>query len=544
MSLARRLVLAALVCVGLSAPTGAVPGDGPRLIVLVVVDQMRADYIDRYAGQWTGGLKRLLTSGAWFRNAAFDYANTVTCAGHGTISTGTPPLVHGLILNTWWDRETGGEVACTHSATVRNIGYTKAVSGGDSVERLRGTTLTDTLRADLDPSGRTVSLSLKARSAATLGGHHPEAVLWFDAAGTWTTSTAFTPSPLPEVERFIANHPVEADFGQVWSRALPVDRYLFAETAMGVTAPEGMSAAFPHRLDGGGGREPDATFYEQWQNSPFSDAYLGRMALDLAGSFRLEQGSTNALAIGFSALDKVGHDYGPHSHEVQDVLIRLDRTLGELLTGLDRLVGDGNYVVALTGDHGVAPLPEWTLAMGLPAGRVEPNRIRAAVEASLTKSLGRGPHVRAFVHTEAYLTPASAAKLEQSPAATAALRARLLAEPGVAGVFTGRELRGAAGGVGRAIARSHVDGRSGDLTVIYQPYWIDDETGTSHGSPYAYDARVPIVLMGKGILPGTYLTPASPMDIAPTLALLAGVTLSRAEGRVLAEAVGVKSPSR
>ena len=538
----RRFLIAVAGSALLAVAPSAAPARAPRLIVLLMVDQFRADYVERYHAQWTQGLKRLLTEGAWFRQAAYPYANTVTCAGHASVVTGTVPSTHGMILNSWWDRATGSSVTCTADPQVRNIGYGKQVAGGDSLARLQGTTLSDELRAQLGPSSRTLAVSLKARAAAPLAGHRPDAVVWFDEdAGSWTTSTAFTPAPVPAVRDFITEHPLERDFGKRWERTLSKDAYLFENPSAGVTAPDAMTAAFPHLLNGAGGDGPDAAFYQQWQSSPFSDDYLGRMALDLASRLHFDtRGSTNLIGIGFSALDKVGHDYGPESHEVQDVLIRLDRTLGTLFSGLDRLVGAGNYVVALAGDHGVAPIPERARAAGLPAGRIDPHRVVSVLESALSTALGPGPHISGYVHTDVYLRPGVLEKLKANRSVLASLDAAVKSIPGVERLFPAdmlEDLAAPAADSWAAFARSHYPGRSGDLTVVYQPYWVDSDTGTSHGTAYGYDARVPVFLLGPGIVPGEYLERASPTDVAPTLAFLAGITLPRTDGRVLSEAL-------
>src|SRR5262245_6269788 len=290
----RRLPLTIGVAALMGALVLAAPERTPKLVVLLMVDQFRADYVDRFQAQWSQGLKRLLTDGAWFRQASYPYANTVTCAGHASVSTGSIPATHGLILNSWWDRAAGATVTCTADPSATNLGYNGPVEGGDSLAALKTTTLADELRAQLTPVSHAIAFSLKARAAATLGGHHPDAVAWFDDSGTWTTSTAFASSLVPQVRDFIAAHPVQHDFGRRWERTLPKDAYLFEDPAVGVTPPQGMSATFPHLLTGAGSGTADAVFYEQWQSSPFSDEYLARMALDVATGLRLTAtGSTN-----------------------------------------------------------------------------------------------------------------------------------------------------------------------------------------------------------------------------------------------------------
>ena len=506
-----------------------------------MVDQMRGDYVDRLRGQWTGGLQRLLTSGAWFRQADYPYFETVTCAGHATVGTGTLPSTHGMVMNSWWDRMRNVEVPCTEDRTVAPVSYGKAVSGpGDSAAALRVSTLADELRAQLNPASRVVAFSLKARAAIPMAGHRPDAVVWFDDSGGFVTSTAFTTTPVPAVEDFIRRHPVENDIGKTWERTLPASAYAYENPAVGAHVPDGMSASFPHRLSGTT-RAPDLGFYDRWQASPFSDEYLARMALDVARTLHLGQtASTDVIAVSFSALDKVGHDYGPESAEIQDVLVQLDRTIGTFLSELDRLVGSDNYVVALSADHGVAPLPERLKTRGIDGGRIDPRRLEQVTDAALREAFGPGKYVSQILNGEIYLAAGVLDRLTPRAGVLRALRRSLRAIPGVQDVLTRQYLAGHVfedDEIGRRLAHSFDAERSGDLFVIPRPYWTIRDTGTGHGSAYTYDTRVPILMMGRDIARGEYLTPASPADIAPTLAFLSGVTLPRTEGRILTEAL-------
>jgi predicted AlkP superfamily pyrophosphatase or phosphodiesterase len=371
-----------------------------------------------------------------------------------------------------------------------------------------------------------------------LAGPRADAVTWFDDRGAWVTSTAYAAAPVPAVADFVRANPVEADLGKIWDRALPLDRYLFEAPAIGITIRPGPNT-FPHPIVGAGA-EPDGRFYTRWQNSPFSDDYLARMALGVSRSLDLgREGHTDFLGVSFSALDKVGHEYGPNSHEIQDVLIRLDRALGGLLDGLDQLVGRGRYVVALCADHGVAPLPERARTLGQDAGRVSSRALLTAIEEGLTP-LGPGRHFTAFVGSDAYLEPGVMAELRKRPEVLVQLRAGLLKVPGISAVYTRDELqadRFDEDPIGRRVAHGFVPDRSGDLTVVLKPYWILASTGTTHGTPFDYDTHVPLVLMGQGIAGGVFQQPATPADIAPTLAVIAGVTLPQATGRVLTEAL-------
>jgi len=519
----------------------------PRLIVLLVVDQFRGDYVDKFQHQWTGGLHRLLTNGARFRQVDYPFFDTVTCAGHATIATGSLPSTHGLVMNTWWDRQRQAEVTCTRDTSTAVVSYGKPVSGyGDSATALRTSTLADELRVQLSPSARVIGFSLKARAAIPLAGRRPDAVAWFDDSGTWVTSTAFSRAPVLDVAEFIGRHPVENDYGKTWERTLPSSAYLYEAPAIGVHPSAGKTATFPHPLRGAS-NGPDRLFYAQWQSSPYSDEYLSQMALDVATRMRLGRGDqTDMIALGFSALDKVGHDFGPDSHEIQDTLIRLDRTLGVFLAGLDRLVGADNYTVALTSDHGVSPIPERMKAAGVDAGRVATVDVTTAIETSLQRTLGQGRYVAGIVDGEIYLRDDAFERMLSNPAARSAVRRSVQAIPGVLDVYTRDRIEANQfedDPIGRRLAHSFDRERSGDMTVVLRPYWLMYVGATTHGSSYEFDTRVPLLFLGKGIAPGEYLQPASPADVAPTLAFLSGVTLPGAQGRVLTEALVRTAPS-
>ena len=379
---ARAVAAAAMLCLAAPATAGAEP---PALLVVLAVDQLRAGYIETYGHQWHAGLRRLIDDGAWFENAAYPYRATVTCAGHATIATGSFPARHGMVGNSWWDRADAAQVTCTTDASQTPIAY-----GGQASERhgpapLRTATLADVLRAEASGQSRVVSMSLKPRSAITLAGQAADAVTWFDAGGVWATSTAYSSAPVDAVWQFVAAHPVEQFAGEAWERLLPPGAYLHDDDGLGESPPAGWNARFPHPFgeEAPAGPAPgalDAAFYSRWRASPHSDEYLGRMAGALIEAFELGAGDrTDYLAIGFSAVDYIGHRFGPRSHEVQDALVRLDRTLGRLLETLDARVGRGRYVVALSADHGVSPVPEQAAARGVDAGRLDTDGLEAAV---------------------------------------------------------------------------------------------------------------------------------------------------------------------
>lgn len=512
----------------------------PRLVVLLVVDQMRADYVDRFRDDWTSGLKRLVTEGARFTNAAYPYLTTVTCPGHATIATGTLPYSHGIFQNTWFDRDRNRVIPCTEDSSVKAISYGQEAGDGASASRLMMPTLADQLR---QRGGRVVTLSLKARSAIMLAGHGGTAVTWLaESSDQWETSSAFTPAPVPEVHAHLLANPIEADYGRSWTRVLEDARYRSVDEGTGENPPRGWTRAFPHVLGGSdpAPRQPGKEFYEHWERSPFADAYLGRLAAALVESMRLGQdGRTDVLGVGFSSPDLIGHAFGPASHEVQDTYARLDRTIGALLDRLDALVGRERYVVALSSDHGVADIPEQGEGRGN-GGRISTRAIGDLVEERARAVLGPGVYVSRVVTNDIYLRPGVYQRLMMQRGALAAIRRAIARQPGIARVFSADELRDGSSSTDRqrrAAALSYVPGRSGDLIMLAKPGWITAAAGTTHGSANADDQRVPLMLFGAGVKSGEYAGAVTPADIAPTLANLAGITLPRAQGQMLSVAL-------
>ena len=538
---ASRLVTAALVlslssAAALLAQQGTAPSDRPRLLVLIVADSLRADYFPMYGRHWTRGLRRIFDSGATFQDARHPFGDTKTCAGHASISTGTVPATHGMIDNTWYERAQGRFVTCTEDPAAQSVGF----GGARGVERHSGTsllapTLGDELRRQSRTAPFVVSLSYKPRSAVGLAGAGgPNTlVVWQEDNGTWATSTRITTARWPDVDAFVRSHPIARARGQLWNRLLPATAYEYEDVAPGEPAP----AAFPHLLDvppklGGAG----VPFPTVWGASPLSDEFLNDLAITLVERLRLGRRSgTDLLAISYSALDMVTHAYGPRSHEAQDMLLRLDVLIERLLDVLDRRVGRDAYVLALSADHGMAPLPEQAPAGA--AGRVSAAAVAGAVNEALGTALGRRAYVDAVGSTYLYFRPDVLDRVAGDAQARAVVEKAVLGVRGVERIYWAADLTATAptpDSMLAALRRSYRIGRSGDVAFVPYPNWVVVSSGTTHGTPHDYDARVPIVFFGKGIKPGQYDS-ATTIDIAPTLAALAGITMPRAEGRVLQE---------
>jgi predicted AlkP superfamily pyrophosphatase or phosphodiesterase len=327
---------------------------------------------------------------------------------------------------------------------------------------------------------------------------------------------------VPEVQAFVDANPVERERATVWDRARPIADYVGGDESTHERPRVGWTSTFPHPLAGAPGTAANR-FYDLWERSPLSDAYLGRMAAALIRVYRLGQRDVvDHLAISFSAVDYVGHDFGPDSHEVQDTLFRLDQTLGQLLAVLDASVGRDKYVIGLSSDHGVSRIPEAMKQEGGDAGRVLNATVLKAAEAAMTAAHGPGPHVTHVEYTEPLL---------------AALRR----QPGVDRVMTAAGLasrRNSADVLERAAALSYHPDESGDVVVILKPTWIGTNTSAAtHGSAQWYDQHVPVIFVGAGVKPGRYTSAASPADLAPTLASTIALPMNDIDGRVLVDAL-------
>jgi predicted AlkP superfamily pyrophosphatase or phosphodiesterase len=514
--------------VRLAAQAPADAASRPNLVVLLVVDQMRADYLDRYSAHWNGGLKRLMNEGAWYRNAAYPYLSTVTCAGHATISTGRFPRSHGIVMNSWMDRQAGKVVDCSSDPSVSTVTAEGQTSGGDSAWRLQGPTFAEKVKA---AGGRVVTISAKPRSAIMPAGKRADAVVWFGGRGEFLTSTAYSKELPAFVRDTLKNTPISADRTRPWTLLLPPEDYVGPDEGVAERTPAGWTTVFPHPLD-----QPQ--FLGLWQLTPWEDEYLARLAMAAIDQYKLgAETKADFLSISFSALDAVGHSFGPNSLEVQDVLARLDQQVGALLAYLDEHVGRGKYVVALSSDHGVATIPEQARQNGEDAGRLDMDAIRTVIERSLRPLFGRSttPAVAGILYTDVYLMPGVPDQMAEHPESLGIVKKALANVPGIARVFGENELGrvDTRDPVQRAAALSHYRGRSGDIIMVPKRGWIASSAGTTHGTLYDYDQKVPVIFFGAGIRAGHFDDAATPADIAPTLARLTGIGLTDTDGRAL-----------
>lgn len=529
----RRLLLAAVLLLTVSlaadaprpAQRPATPADPAiRLVLLVSVDQLRPDYLTRFRSEYTGGFARLLTDGASFTDALLEHYPTVTAVGHMAMSTGALPAVSGIIGNDWYDRSAGTSVTSVSDPGSPMVG---AEGTGSSPHRLQVPTIGDEMKsaAAAGAAPKVIGVSLKDRSAILMSGHQADAAIWADGrSGSFVTSTYYGTELPAWAAAFNTRRAFDTFAGRLWE-------FAGAAAGPGRTLPA----------------EPGGQLYGAIAGSPFGNQLVTELAVAALEAERLGlRGVTDLLAVSYSSNDSVGHSYGPESPEVRDVSIQTDRLLGDLFARVEATVGLAHTLVVLSADHGVAPLPEDQQARKLPGGRLPGSALFDPIEAALDARYGDAQWILGTAGTSPYLNHAVAAErgVDQAEMRRVAAAAAMGVEQ-VARVYTREQL--IAGDVppdaiGRRIARSYHLQRSGDLEIVLQPYWIRSTRGTTHGTPYRYDANVPLVFMGPGIRPGTYHHPVAVNDLAPTVAALVGVPApGGSSGRVLTEALTAAS---
>lgn len=504
----------------------------PKLVVVVVVDQMRFDYFDRFGAQWQHGFARLRDEGRTFAAAYHDHALTETAPGHATISTGTHPSQHGIVANNWIDRTSGKKVESVEDPAVKVLGNER--EPGVSAATLLREGVGDWLQA-AEPQSIVIAMAVKDRAAILLGGKRPDAAIWYDDDfGGFTTSTYYGDARPAWVDAYNQKDRAQALYGEGWSLSRPDAEY---GDSRRVTEPElvatfsdyALTKQFPHVID-----KPDKAARNVVRDTPFADQMTLELAREAIAHERMGADEVpDLLLISLSAGDYCGHRYGPNSVEIHDYYLRIDAALGELMAELDARVGKDEYVLILTADHGVVPLPEHSPIEG--AGRfiakreVPPLLDRAVEELALAK-----PPSFAISHGIELTFDAAVAEPER-----VRLRAKLAEllreQPLLTDAWTRDELLASddRNEYAQAWRRSFHPERSSDLLLQLAPGVVIYAEGTGHGTPYEYDQHVPLTIFGRG-WSGVEEQRVGIVDIAPTIASIVGVPIAEGvDGKVL-----------
>lgn len=503
----------------------------PKLVVGIVVDQMRQDYLYRFESKFgENGFKRFLRDGYMLKNAHYNYVPTETGPGHASVYTGTTPSIHGIIANDWYDRTVKKEVNCVNDPKQTPVGGN---SGGTvSPWRMLSTTVTDELKLATQQRSKVIGISIKDRGAVLPAGHMPDGAYWYDARTGNMITSSYYKSALPEwVVKFNEQKLADKYLNLEWNMLLPADQYIGSGTDE--SPYEGKfrgkdKSTFPYKLS-----------ELRVQNGQFAllptTPWGNTLVADFARSAVLGEGLgkdevTDFLALSFSSTDAIGHFMGPNAVELADMYLRLDKTLEELFATLDKEVGKGAYTVFLTADHAVAEVPQYMIDLRIPAGYFRPSFVEEALKEHLSKYFP-GKNIIEAVNTEqVYINQEAFAGDPRSAGVDLLVATEMISNflqntEGIAQVFPGSLLRQAAfdeEGMRGKVVRGFNAKRAGDIAFVLEPGWLawGGITGSTHGSAYRYDTHVPILFYGAGIRKGSTSRYYTVTDIAPTLSVL------------------------
>jgi len=492
----------------------------PKLVVAIVVDQFRYDYLTRFRADYSSGIDRLLREGAVFTDAHYLQAATVTAVGHSTFLSGATPSSSGIIANEWYDRAHAQTVSSVLDSETHLVGGVPGATGS-SPRRLLVSTVGDEIKMHGIRS-KVIGVSIKDRSAILPVGHMADGAYWYDAdSNHWVTSSYYREELPAWVKTLNDEKGYQRYIGARW--------FAFND-------PNGTDRAFCTMVAGS-----DTRFCGGLEATPWGNEMIEDFAERAVSNERLGTGDgIDLLALSFSSNDYVGHAVGPDDPAVRDISIRTDRLLGKLFAFLESRVGRGNFLTVLTADHGVSPVPEVNERRHMPGGRLSDTKISQRITDALTKRYGPGkwllPSAAGTVYLNSQLIEnrkLDAARVERVAADAAH------SEPHIARVFTRHEILSGhvqLDEIGRSVSLGFYGPRSGDLIVLQEPYYLFDVSGTSHGTPYDYDNHVPLIFLGPQIKAGYHAQRVTVNDIAPTLAAILGVeTPSGSRGTVLQE---------
>lgn len=497
----------------------------PKLVVGIMVDQMRWDYLYRYYDRYAsnGGFKRMLNQGMSCENTFINYTPTITACGHSSVYTGSVPAVHGITGNGWYDYELGRSVYCSEDKSVKTVGST-STAGEMSPKNLLTTTICDELRLATNFRSKVIGIAIKDRGGILPAGHSANAAYWYDSrSGNWITSTYYM-NELPKwVQSFNDKKHVDAFYEKGWNTFLPINSYV--QSTKDENAYEGKplgaeQKGFPYNLKNFVGKN-----YGAIASTPYGNTLTMMLAKEAIANEQLGKDAiTDFLAVSFSSSDYIGHSFGPNSIEAEDGFLRLDKDLGELFDYLDKTVGKGQYVSFLTADHGVAHVPGFSTEHKLPGGVIDDNKMIGDLNKLFKTTYGADNIILSIQNYQVSLNHRyiDSAKLDRSAIAQVVIN-YAKAIKGVDRVFEINKLAQEPMNmmVKERLANGWHPKRSGDIQIILAPGWIDGgATGTTHGLWNPYDSHIPMLWYGWGIKPGKSNQEVYMTDIAPTVAAL------------------------
>lgn len=521
---------------------------GPKLVVGIVVDQMRQEYLYRFESKFgEGGFKRLMKDGFVLKNAHYNYVPTFTGPGHASIYTGATPAVHGIIGNDWYDKQLKKSVNCVEDEKQKPVGNDEG-NGDVSPWRMLSTTITDELKLATQKHANVIGISMKDRGAVLPAGHTPDGAYWYDdKTGRFITSTYYRVGLPSWVEAFNARNLADSYLSQEWKTLLPIGQYTESgpdESPYETKLKGKDKPTFPYNLKEL--RKLNGEF-GLLSATAFGDDLLTEMTMAaIVGEALGKDEVTDFLAVSYSSPDIIGHAMGPNSVEIEDTYLRLDKNLQDLFKKLDAEVGLGRYTVFLTADHAVADNPQFLKDNSIPADYFKLANIETGLNDFLQKYFPGKKIVEKMINDQVFLNQELFAGDPKTSGidlliATELITKYLQSIPGIAYVYSESTLRQgdfSEAGVKGMMVRGFYPKRSGDIAYALEPGWITSSgvTGTTHGSSYVYDTHVPMIFYGAGIKRGSSTKYHPITDIAPTLSILLGIEFpSGSSGQPISE---------
>lgn len=524
-----KYLVALLFAVGLVSSISA-QEENPKLVVGIVVDQMRYDYLTRFDKKFgENGFKRMIREGFNCKNNHFNYVPTYTGPGHASIYTGTTPKYHGIIGNNWYDKEIKKMVYCAGDTTVSSVGTT-ASSGLMSPHRMLTTTFADENRLFTQMRGKTIGISIKDRGAILPAGHSANAAYWFQGGkeGHWISST-FYMNELPKwVNDFNSSKKAES-YLKDWNTLYDIETY--TESGDDLNNFEGKfkgkkTATFPYDLKK---LSKQNSGFNILKSTPYGNSLTADFALAAIEGEALGQDNiTDVLAVSFSCTDYVGHKFGVNSKEIEDTYIRLDKDLERFFAALDKKVGKGQYVVFLTADHGAIDVPSYLQSAKIPAGYLDNDARKALFQKFLMDKYGTTDIVEDISNNQIFLNRdmVKALDLDLDDVQEAIVNEQITYEH-VSKAYTATTMASVdfTEGIEALLQKGYNQKRSGDIILVNDPAYISyGKTGSTHGSGLNYDTHVPLLFFGKGIKHGHTYKKTEITDIAPTISALLGIS--------------------
>lgn len=490
----------------------------PKLVVGIVVDQLRYDLLTRFEPNFSEtGFKRLLKNGFFAENMHYNYVPTYTGPGHSSIYTGSVPAIHGIAANNWLENGVT-QMYCTQDASAQTIGAA-GDAGKMSPKNLKVTTVTDQLKLFTNNKSKVYGVALKDRGAILPAGHTADAAYWYDSkSGYWISSSYYIKSLPSWLENFNNENRVMSYMKKNWNLLLPPDKYIHYSNDLQHWEEKPFKnefPTFPYTF-----REENYT--KDIRTTPYGNSLTTDVALAVLRNEKLGQNSSiDFLAISYSSTDYIGHAFGPYSLEIEDCYYRLDQDISKLLYELDSRLGKENYWLFLTADHGVQDVPSSSLSQNIPAGNIHEKSLKKSLNEFLLSRLNETELISDITNEQLYLRPN--AKVSGESIAEILNTIHKDSIPGIKGFYYLEDLAEAT--IPKAIKDKIINGyyrsRSGSIGFLTEPGWMCHGTkGTTHGSPYSHDSHIPFIFFGSKVKAYRSAKPYYITDIAPSLSYL------------------------